>query len=90
MTPSCLLAFVVGRVVQHFGHQKWIALVKASLVPVALGLMLASGAAMMRAACHDWLTVAIAAATAAFVLKSRRNPLGPPVPGHRPAWPLHA
>jgi chromate transporter len=75
MIPSCTLAFVAGRVVTRWSDQRWIKLLKEGLIPVALGLMLASGIAMMRTADQDGLTVAISVATAAFVVFSRRNPL---------------
>jgi chromate transporter len=75
MIPSCTLAFVAGRVVTRWSDQRWIKLLKEGLIPVALGLMLASGIAMMRTADADGLTVAISLATAAFVVFSRRNPL---------------
>jgi len=75
MAPSCLLAFIAGRVVARWSDRRWIRLVKEGLVPVTLGLILASGVAMMRAADHDALTVALSLATAGFVVTSSRNPL---------------
>jgi chromate transporter len=75
MIPSCSLAFLAGRAVARWSDKRWIKLLKEGLVPVALGLMLASGIAMMRTADQDALTVAISLATAAFVVFSRRNPL---------------
>ena len=45
------------------------------LIPVALGLILASGVSMMRVADRGVLTVLISVATAIFVAASRRNPL---------------
>jgi chromate transporter len=75
MIPSCSLAFLAGRVVSRWSDRRWIGLLKEALVPVALGLILASGISMMRTADHDALTRAISVATAAFVVFSRRNPL---------------
>jgi chromate transporter len=75
MIPSCSLAFVASRAVTRWSDQRWIKLLKEGLIPVALGLMLASGIAMMRTADQDGLTVAISLATAVFVVFSRRNPL---------------
>ena len=48
---------------------------REGLVPLALGLILASGLSMMRVADHNTLTTIISLATAAFVILSRRNPL---------------
>jgi chromate transporter len=75
MIPSCSLAFFAGRVVARWSDQRWISLLKEGLIPVTLGLILASGISMMRTADHDTLTIVISLATAAFVMFSRRNPL---------------
>lgn len=75
MIPSCSLAFVAGRVVTRWSDKRWIALLREGLIPVALGLILASGLSMMRTADHDALTIAISLATAVFVVFSKRNPL---------------
>jgi chromate transporter len=75
MIPSCSLAFLAGRVVNRWSETRWIALLKEGLIPVTLGLILASGVSMMRTADHDALTLAISLATAIFVVFSRRNPL---------------
>lgn len=50
-------------------------MLRDGLVPVALGLMLASGVSMMRTVDKDVLTVAISLASAAYMLATRRNPL---------------
>jgi chromate transporter len=75
MIPSCSLALLVSRAVQRWSDSRWIGLLKEGLVPVTLGLILASGVAMMRTADHDALTIIISLATAGFVVFSRRNPL---------------
>lgn len=75
LLPSGVLAFVAGRLVARWADTRWIAIAKAGLVPVAVGLILASGIVMARAADHDALGVMITAATATFVLLSDRNPL---------------
>jgi chromate transporter len=81
MIPSCSLAFLARRAVNRWSDRRWIGLLKEGLVPVALGLILASGISMMRTADHDALTTAISLATAAFVVISRRNPLWAIAPG---------
>ena len=75
MLPSCSLALLAGRIVTRWSDRRWIRLLKEGLIPLALGLILASGIAMMRTADHDALTIAVSLATAAFVVFSRRNPL---------------
>jgi len=75
MAPSCALAFVAGRLLARWSHSPAIAVLKDALVPLGLGLMLASGLSLMRAVDRDMVTVAISLATAAFVVFTRRNPL---------------
>jgi chromate transporter len=75
MAPSCTLAFIVARVFVRWSGHPWFVLVKAALVPLALGLILASGVAMMRTADQGLLAIAISLATAGFVFLSSRNPL---------------
>lgn len=75
MIPSCTLAFVVGRAVQRWSDRRWLTLGKEGIVPVALGLILASGVSMMRTTDGDLVTVAVSLSTAAFVVFSKRNPL---------------
>ena len=75
MIPSCTLAFFAARAVARWSGSRAIKLLKEGLVPVALGLILASGLAMMRTADHGSLTFAISLGTAAFVVFSKRNPL---------------
>jgi len=75
MIPSCTIAFIVGRVIARWSERRWTKLLREGLIPLALGLILASALSMMRVADHDTLTVAISLATAAFVVLSRRNPL---------------
>jgi len=75
MIPSCTLAFIAGRVIARWSERRWTKLLREGLVPLALGLILASGLSMMRVADHNTLTTIISLATAAFVILSRRNPL---------------
>jgi len=75
MTPSCLIAFTVTRLLKRHSGSRVIRLFKEGLVPVALGLILASGVAMMRTADTNALLLAFSLATAAFVVFSARNPL---------------
>lgn len=73
--PSCTLAFIAARGIARWSDRRWLNLLKNGLVPVALGLIFASGVSMMRIADHGALTVAISVATAGFVVFTRRNPL---------------
>lgn len=73
--PSSLLAFGVGRVVAHWGDSAWVAIAKAALAPLGVGLILASGVVAARTADKTLLAVTITVGSVAFVVFSRRNPL---------------
>jgi chromate transporter len=73
--PSSTLAFFVGRLVERRPDARWVAPVKQGLVPVAIGLTLAGGVVMARAADHGMPGVAITALAALFVIASDRNPV---------------
>lgn len=73
--PSCLLAFGVGRIVTRVSGTNWFRIAQDALVPIAIGLILATGVDMARAADRDILAVAITAGAALFVFRSAQNPL---------------
>lgn len=73
--PTCLLAWIVGRFVQRHGRSAWFESVKRGLAPVAIGLILASGLVMARAADHDAITIVATVATFALVVATKVNPL---------------
>ncbi len=75
MLPSCVLAFVASRILARWSATTAVAVLKDALVPLGLGLMLASGVSLMRAVDRDAVTLAISLGTAAFVVFTRRNPL---------------
>jgi len=75
LIPSSALAYFAGRVLTRWSHHPVVAVLRAALIPVALGMMLASGLSMMRTVDHDTVTVLISVATTAFVYTTRRNPL---------------
>ncbi len=73
--PSSCLAFVAGRMLQwHAENDLW-RLTKRVLAPIAVGLILASGAVMAHAADHSVLTVASTLGMTLLVLRTRLNPL---------------
>ncbi|WP_422029120.1 chromate transporter [Reyranella sp.] len=75
LIPSSALAYFAGRVLTRWSHHPAVGLLRDALIPVALGMMLASGLSMMRTVDHDVVTVLISLATAVFVYTTRRNPL---------------
>lgn len=77
--PPCLLAFAMSRLMRRAGQSPWLAIVKDGLVPVAIGMILASGAVMLGAIPHNALTIGLVVASTLFVLFTDRNPLWPMV-----------
>ena len=75
IVPASILAFTVGRLVNRLAEAPWISVIKAGLVPVAVGLIMAGGLVMGRAAVHSLFSLAITVGAAIFVLFSDRNPL---------------
>ena len=73
--PSSVLAFATGRVLRRLGDARPVALLRAGLVPIAVGLILASGVVMARAADHSAFGVALTAGAAALLVATDLNPL---------------
>jgi len=73
--PSCVPTFVVSRIWLRFRDAPWRAAIQNGLVPVTVGLMLASGYLITLSADHSMLAFAITAVTAAAALATRIHPL---------------
>jgi hypothetical protein len=61
--------------VHGFADASWVSVTKEGLVPIAIGLSLAGGVVIARAADRGSLAVLITAGAAAFVVLSERNPV---------------
>lgn len=65
--PSSVLLYVAALIWHRTAHSPWRSLLERALAPVAIGLTLASGLALIRGTEHGWPTYAVtAAATLAF------------------------
>jgi len=73
--PSCTAAFVVFRLGHRFRDAPWQRIVLRGLVPVTVGIVIASGYVLARAADSHWQATAITAAAAGLMLGTRINPL---------------
>ncbi|HZU87810.1 MAG TPA: chromate transporter, partial [Stellaceae bacterium] len=74
--PSSLLVYAVGRLWGRWRGSAWHAAVERGLAPIAAGLVLAGGIAVLRIAPGGFASWAAAAATTALLLRwSRLNPL---------------
>lgn len=77
LLPSSLIAFTAGRAMARWQDRGWLKILKAGLMPIALGLILASGFVAAGAAGKHALAYGVTAAAAAFVFFTDRNPLLP-------------
>jgi chromate transporter len=73
--PPCVLYFGSYRLWDLFRDASWQRIVRRGLVPVTIGLVIASGTVMARAADAEWQAAAVTVAAAALMLKTRINPL---------------
>ncbi len=73
--PPSLLAFGVGRAMERVKDSPVLKAIKVSLAPIVVGMMVASGLITAQAAGHDAVGYGLTAASAAFMLMFRRNPL---------------
>lgn len=77
LIPSSLLALACGRGLRRWSDHGVVKVVTLALVPIALGLMLASGVVATFAADAGLFGYAITAATAIVTYRSKVNPLVP-------------
>ncbi|WP_372617972.1 chromate transporter [Falsiroseomonas sp.] len=73
--PSGLLAFGFFRMRTRLAGRAWLRLGEKGLVPVAVGLILASGLILAQAAGTTWLALAVTAASSLFVWLTDYSPL---------------
>ena len=73
--PPALLAFGLSRLCRRHLTTHWLGAVQAGLAPIAIGLILASGVVMARAAVHTPLAVVTTAVVALVVWRTQLNPL---------------
>jgi chromate transporter len=73
LIPPCLMAFAASRLMLRAGQSRWLLIVKDGLVPVAIGMILASGAVMVEASNPNTLGVAITVGATLFVAFTEFN-----------------
>ncbi len=81
LLPSSLLAFAASRGLRRYAQAGAVKIVTVALVPIALGLMLASGLVAARAAEAGLLGLVITAATMVATYATKLNPLLPMAAG---------
>jgi chromate transporter len=73
--PPCTIYFASYRLWDRFRDAPWQQIVRLGLVPVIMGLVIASGTVMARAADTSWWAVALTIAAATITLGTRLSPL---------------
>lgn len=75
LAPPSIIALVAGRGLRHWSDSRAVRVFAAGMVPLALGLMLASGVVTARTASHALGAHMITGAVALAVFFTKRNPL---------------
>lgn len=73
--PPCAIYFIAFRLWNRFREARWHGSVRAGLAPVTVGLILASGIVMARAADTGWPAVVLTIAAAVGLLATRLSPI---------------
>ena len=73
--PPCTIYFASYRLWDRFRDASWQQIVRLGLVPVIMGLVIASGTVVARAADTSWRAVALTMAATAIMLGTRLSPL---------------
>jgi chromate transporter len=74
-TPSAMVTFAASRAWERFRDAKWRIAAEKGLAPITVGLLLASGLVITRAADHGWSAIMLTAATTLLLVTTRVNPL---------------
>jgi chromate transporter len=73
--PPCLMYYASYRLWDRFRDKRWQQIVRLGLAPLTIGLVIAGGYVMARAADTRWQSVAITVVAATLMLATRVNPL---------------
>lgn len=73
--PSSVVTVIALRLWRRSKDKPWRAAVQAGLVPISVGLVAASAVIIARAVDHDWIFVAITAASTVVLLRFKVHPL---------------
>jgi len=71
----CTMYFTAYRLLDRFRDAPWQRIARLGLVPVVMGLVVAGGTVMARAADSNWRGAAVTLAAAAIMLTTRVNPM---------------
>ncbi len=75
VAPPGILAIVIGRMEVKFAASKYLRMVRETLPPIVIGLMMASGFITAKIAVDGFVGIVIAAGVAIVVAVTKQNPL---------------
>jgi len=75
LVPATTLTLLVGHLNGRYPDARISRAIRSGVMPITLGLMLASATILMRAVAHDWRGYLIALLTVAVALRKSLNPL---------------
>jgi chromate transporter len=73
--PTSILAYAFARLRQRKAKALWLRVTERGLVPIAVGLIAASGLLLAEGTAQAPLAIGITAASTIFVWRTRRSPL---------------
>lgn len=73
--PSAVVSYLASRMMHRASDSPWPALIRTALVPLSIGLMLASGWILAHAADTSWVAAALIAGATIVGTVTRVNPL---------------
>ncbi|MCS0494919.1 chromate transporter [Ancylobacter mangrovi] len=73
--PTCVIAYVVGGIWHRFRAARWRRVVQGALVPLTVGLIIASGLILAEGAARSYATAAYTAVTMVVLLLTRISPI---------------
>jgi chromate transporter len=73
--PTSLMAYGFARLRARLAGARWLRIIERGLVPIAVGLIAASGFILAQGAAHGWLGAALTLASTLFVWRTDRSPL---------------
>jgi chromate transporter len=73
--PPAILAFIMSRVQRRLATARWLRAVQNGLVPIIIGLILASGLVSAQAADDTWIKIGLTVAVSLVVWRTRWNPM---------------
>jgi chromate transporter len=73
--PTSLLSYGFARLRGRVAGALWMRVFERGMVPIAIGLIAASGFLLASGAAEGWLPIAISAASTLFVWRTRQSPL---------------